>query len=71
MTGFGEISPLWHNFKTIGQIFDAFVSIWKKFIPTLAKFYSYFGKILFLLWQKNYSIGQVFIVVDIQILQIV
>ena len=49
VTRFGEISPLWHDYKIIGQFF---------------KVYLVFGKMLILLWQKCYAIGQVFIVVD-------
>ena len=53
VTIFGEISILWHNFKNIGQIFEALFSIWQNVIPTLVKCYAF---------------GQVFIVVDVKIL---
>ena len=48
VTRFGEISPLWHDFKNLRQIIDALFSIWQNFNLTL-------GKI---------AIGQVFIVTD-------
>ena len=52
MTRFGEISPLWHNFKRFGQIFEGVFSIWQKII---------------LLWPNCDAIGQVSIFVDGQI----
>ena len=41
VTRFGKISPLWHNFKSLGQFFEGLISIWKKFNLTLAKMLSY------------------------------
>ena len=52
MTRFGEIAPLWHNFKNLGQNFECEFCIWQKCI---------------LLWQKCYVIGQIFIAVNGQI----
>ena len=49
MTRFGEISPLWLNFKSLGQIFWGLISNWQNFDPTVAK--------MFFIWH-------VFIVVD-------
>ena len=46
VTRFGEFSPLWHNFTSHGQIFEAFFSIIQNLI---------------LLWQKCFAIGQFFI----------
>ena len=37
VTRFGKIPPLWHNFKSLGQIL---------------RVYLVFGKMLILLWQK-------------------
>ena len=54
MTRFGEISPLWLNFKSLGQ----FIRV-----------YLVFGKILILLYQKCFSIWHVFIVVHGPILE--
>ena len=55
VTRFGEISPLWHNLKVLG-----------KFL----KVYFVFCKFLILLWQKCYTIGQVFMVPESYILKI-
>ena len=49
VTRFGKILPLWHNLKVLG-----------KFL----RVYLVFAKMLILLWQKCYAIGQVLIVVD-------
>ena len=54
VTRFGEISPLWHNLKVLG-----------KFL----KVYFVFCKFLILLWQKCYTIGQVFMVPESYILK--
>ena len=53
MTRFGEISPFWHNLKSLGQIFEGLFSIWQNIDPCVVK--------------MSYTIGQVFIVVDGQI----
>ena len=53
MTRFGKISALWHNFKSLGQIFEGLFSIWQNYILSLA---------------KCYAIGQDFIAVDGHIL---
>ena len=37
VTRFGEILPLWHNFKSIGQIFEGLFSIWQNVDHTVAK----------------------------------
>ena len=47
-----QISPFWYNLKSLGQIFDGLFSTWRKFDPTVS---------------KRFTIGQVFIVVDGQI----
>ena len=52
VTRFGEITPLWHNYKRFGQFFEALFSIWHNFDPTLAKI----------------AIGQVFIVIDVLVI---
>ena len=41
VTRSGEISPLWHNFQSLGQIFKGSFSIWQNFDPTLAKMLCY------------------------------
>ena len=52
-TRFGEISPLWRVFSYLWQFFECFFHICQNFEPTLATFY---------------RIGQMFIVVNGQIL---
>ena len=44
VTRFGKISPLWHNFKSIGQIFASLFSIWQNVNLTLAKNVMLLGK---------------------------
>ena len=39
VTRFGEILPLWHNFKSIGQIFEALYSIGQILILLVQGFY--------------------------------
>ena len=41
VTRFGEISPLWLNFKSLGQIFLGLFSIWQNFDHTVAKMFYY------------------------------
>ena len=42
MTRFGEILPLWHNFKNLEDIFEGLISVWQNVDPTVAKmFYSW------------------------------
>ena len=53
MTRLGKISPLRHNFKNLGHIFEGLFSVWQNFDPILA---------------KKFTLGQVFIAVDGQIL---
>ena len=53
VTRFGEILPLWHNFKILGKF------LWVCLV---------FDKILLLHCQKCYGIGQIFIAVDGQII---
>ena len=53
VTKCGEIAPLWHDFKSLGHIFEVLFSIWQNVYHTLAKFY---------------AIGQVFIALDSYIL---
>ena len=53
VTRFGEIYPLLQNIYYFGIILKVYLA---------------FGKICNLLWQKFYAIGQIFIVVDGQIL---
>ena len=36
VTRFGEISPLWQNFKSLGNFLNGLFSIWQTFVPTLA-----------------------------------
>ena len=43
VTRFGEILPLWHNFKSLGQIFEGLFSIWQSFNLTLAKMLCYWA----------------------------
>ena len=35
-TRFGDISPLWQNFKALWQFVEGLLSIWENFEPTLA-----------------------------------
>ena len=37
VTRFGEISPLWPKFTSLGQIFDSLFHIWQNAKATLAK----------------------------------
>ena len=37
VTRFGEISPLWPKFTSLGQIFDSLFHIWQYAKATLAK----------------------------------
>ena len=37
MTGFGDISPLWHNFTSLGQFLVGLFNIWQNVNLTLAK----------------------------------
>ena len=53
VTRFGEISPLWQNFKSLPKMIDGLFSIWQ---------------ILNLLWQILYAIGMIYAVVSGQIL---
>ena len=53
MTRFGKFLPLWNNFKSLGQIFKGYLELGKKCNLTLAQMLCF---------------GQVFIVVDGQIL---
>ena len=39
VTRFGKISPLWHNFKSLGEIFQGLFSIWQNFDPTVGKMF--------------------------------
>ena len=55
VTRFGEISALWQNLQSLGQ---------------LSGVYLLFGKILNLLWQILYTFGQIFIDVNGQMLKI-
>ena len=42
VTRFGEILPLWHNFKNLEDIFEGLISVWQNVDPTVAKmFYSW------------------------------
>ena len=54
MTRFGENSPFWHILKSLGHIFEGLFSIWRNIGPKVAIFF---------------TIGQVFNVVDGQILK--
>ena len=43
VTRFGEILPLWHNFKSVGQIFEVCL-IFRRFLySTLAKMLCYYA----------------------------
>ena len=53
VTRFGEISPLWHNYKSIGQIFKGYLA---------------FGKMLILLWQNVILLGKYYVAADGHIL---
>ena len=44
VTRFGEILPLWHNFKSIGQIFEGLFSIWQIIISNFGKNVMLLGK---------------------------
>ena len=37
VTRFGEISPLWHNLKNLGYIFERSFSVWQNVDPTVTK----------------------------------
>ena len=37
MTRFGKISPIWHNFKKFGQIFEGLIYIWENVNLPLGK----------------------------------
>ena len=39
VTRFGEISPIWYNFKSLGHIFGGLFSIWQNVDPTEAKMF--------------------------------
>ena len=41
MTRFGEIPPLWQNFKTLRQCFESSVGVGQNFEPTLANLIYY------------------------------
>ena len=43
VTRFGEISPLWHNFKSLRQIFESLFIIWQNVYFTLAKMLCYWA----------------------------
>ena len=53
VTRFGEIVPIWYNFKSLGQKFEGLFSIWQNVDPTEA---------------QCFTIGQFFIVADDQTL---
>ena len=53
VTRFGEISPLWQNFKNILQLYDGLISIWQTFEPTL---------------ENSVFFGPIYVVVNGQIL---
>ena len=57
----GEISPFWQNLQSLGQIF--------KVLGNFLRVYLLFRKLLDRLWQIYYTIGQVFIVVNGQIMK--
>ena len=40
VTRFGEISPLWPNLKSFGQLIESLFSIWQTFEPGLTNFVS-------------------------------
>ena len=44
VTRFGEIVPLWHNFKSLGQFRLGLFSIWQNVYLTLAKMLCYWAK---------------------------
>ena len=37
MTRLGKISPLRHNFKNLGHIFEGLFSVWQNVDPTVGK----------------------------------
>ena len=39
VTRYGEISPIWQNLQSLGQIFKAPFTIWQNFEPTFANFH--------------------------------
>ena len=41
MTTFGEISPLWQNFKSLWLFCAGLFSIWENIEPTLGNYLSY------------------------------
>ena len=43
VTRFGEISQLWHNFKSLGQMFEGLFSTGQNFDPTVAKMFYYWA----------------------------
>ena len=53
VTRFGEISPLWQAFQSLGNFWYGFNSIWQTFVPTLAIFIVAKGKRL----KNNIAIG--------------
>ena len=46
VTSFGEISPLWQHFKSLGQNSESLFRIWQSFEPTLSKMLNYWANFL-------------------------
>ena len=55
VTRFGENSPLWHNFKSIGQNSQGLFSIWQNFDRTLAKMFYYLANFHYCRWPNTFK----------------
>ena len=45
MTRFGEISPIWYDFKSLGHLFGGLFSFWQNVDPTEAKMFCHWASI--------------------------
>ena len=45
VTRIGEISPLWQNIQSLGQIFEGLIIIWQNFEPIYSKFCILLGQL--------------------------
>ena len=57
VTRFGEILPLWQNFKNIWQRYEGLISIWQSFEPTLENSVCFWANLGCCKWQ---NIEQIF-----------
>ena len=52
MTRFGEISPLWQNFKNIWQFYEGLIGIWQTFEPTMENSVCFWANLCWCKWQN-------------------